>query len=280
MDPVRKALWFVESYLLEEISLERIAAACKVSAYHLTRTFSETTGLSLMRYVRARRLSEAARRLAEGARDILEVALDAGYGSHEAFTRAFREQFNLTPEEVRARGCTTELSLVEAFVMSGSVVSSIEPTVIEKRRALRLAGLVNRHDCQAPTGIPDQWRRFVPHIGNIPGQVGWGAYGVVFNFDREGTFDYLAGVEIAENADAPHGLELLTIPEREYAVFEHRGHIAGIRDTIGAIWREWLPASGRSAVDAPSIEFYGPEFNPVTGMGGVGIWVPIGPATA
>ena len=68
MDPVQKALWYVESHSRESISLEDIADACKVSPFHLTRAFAATMGLSLMRYVRARRLSEAARQLASGAR--------------------------------------------------------------------------------------------------------------------------------------------------------------------------------------------------------------------
>src|SRR5258708_4228072 len=85
MDPIQKALWFVESHSREPVTLEDIAKACKVSAFHLTRAFAATTGLSLMRYVRGRRLSEAARQLAEGADDILSIAFDSGYGSHEAF---------------------------------------------------------------------------------------------------------------------------------------------------------------------------------------------------
>src|SRR5262249_12639555 len=84
MDPVQRALWFVESHLREPIALGEIAAQSGVSPYHLTRAFDAVTGHSLMRYVRARRLSEAARTLFNGAPDILTVALDAGYGSHEA----------------------------------------------------------------------------------------------------------------------------------------------------------------------------------------------------
>jgi len=57
-----------------------------------------------MRYVRARRLTEAARALVSGAPGILAAALDARYGSHEAFTRAFGEQFDLTPEAIRKQG--------------------------------------------------------------------------------------------------------------------------------------------------------------------------------
>jgi Cys-tRNA(Pro)/Cys-tRNA(Cys) deacylase len=50
---------------------------------------------------------------------------------------------------------------------------------------MKLAGLVERHHCESPTGIPDQWQRFAPYLGAIPGQVGKVAYGVIYNFDRE-----------------------------------------------------------------------------------------------
>jgi AraC family transcriptional regulator len=59
MNPVQKALWFVESHLREPIALEEIATHSGVSPYHLTRAFDAVTGHSIMRYVRARRLSEA-----------------------------------------------------------------------------------------------------------------------------------------------------------------------------------------------------------------------------
>ncbi len=79
----------------------RSPAIAGVSRFHMVRAFAAATGLSVMRYVRARRLSEAARALADGAPDILALALEADYGSHEAFTRAFRDHFGVTPEAVR-----------------------------------------------------------------------------------------------------------------------------------------------------------------------------------
>src|SRR4051794_40645001 len=102
MNPARKALWFIESHLGDELSLDEIAAVAGISRFHMVRAFAAATGLSVMRYVRARRLSEAARALAQGAPDILRLALDADYGSHEAFTRAFRDYFGITPEMVRS----------------------------------------------------------------------------------------------------------------------------------------------------------------------------------
>jgi AraC family transcriptional regulator len=80
MDPVGKALWFIESHFAGEITLEEIAAVSGVSRYHLSRAFGAAFERPVMRYVRGRRLSEAAKVLASGAADILTVALDAGYG--------------------------------------------------------------------------------------------------------------------------------------------------------------------------------------------------------
>ena len=112
MNPIDKALWYIESRFNSELSLEEVANAAGVSRFHMTRAFGLATGLSLMRYVRGRRLTEAARSLAKGAPDILGVALDWGYGSHEAFTRAFRDQFGVTPESVRDARSIDTLELV------------------------------------------------------------------------------------------------------------------------------------------------------------------------
>jgi AraC family transcriptional regulator len=102
MNPALKALWYIESHLQGALTLDDIAAIGGVSRFHMVRAFAAATGLSVMRYVRARRLTEAARALANGAPDILSLALDADYGSHEAFTRAFRDHFGMTPEAVRS----------------------------------------------------------------------------------------------------------------------------------------------------------------------------------
>ena len=123
--PVSRALWFVESHLGRELTLEEIAEACCVSRFHMSRVFAVTMGFSIMRYVRGRRLTEAARALVEGAPDILHVALDVGYGSHEAFTRAFREQFGMTPEAVRAEGNLKTIRVMEAVKMQEKLLEKV-----------------------------------------------------------------------------------------------------------------------------------------------------------
>ncbi len=275
MDPVQKALWYVESHSREAVSLENIANVCNISAFHLTRVFAATMGLSLMRYVRARRMCEAARQLALGADDILRVALDSGYSSHEAFTRAFREHFGLTPEQVRAQGHVSNLQLVEAIPMNTTPVPDLAPPRFEKLEPMLLAGLLERHNCEDAAGIPGQWQRFGPYLGNIPRQVGKVVYGVCYNFDDESNFDYLCAVEVSIASDLPGALTSLSLPRQKYAVFAHGGHIAGIRAVIAAIWKKGIPESGCRVAEAPTFERYGPEFNPVTGLGGFEIWIPI-----
>src|ERR1700759_2163506 len=120
MNPAQKALWYIESHLAEPLTLDEIADMSGISRFHLVRAFAAVTGLPVMRYVRARRLTEAARALAGGAPDILTVALEVEYGSHEAFTRAFRDHFGVTPEAVRAATRFDQLKLQEPILMDST----------------------------------------------------------------------------------------------------------------------------------------------------------------
>jgi AraC family transcriptional regulator len=275
VNPVGKAIWYIETHRADDLDLEQIAAVCGVSRYHLVRAFGAATGRSVMRYVRARRLSEAARALANGAPDILAVALDAGYGSHEAFTRAFRDQFGMTPELVRGQRDTQHLKLTEPIKMDETPVATLEPPRFETGKALLIAGSGERYTWETSAGIPALWQRFQAYIGTIPGQISNVAYGVCCNGDDAGNFDYIAGVEVRDFSVLPAGFSRVRIPEQRYAVFSHREHIATIRRTVGTIWNQWLPQSGYRAADAPNFERYGPEFDGRTGMGGLEIWVPI-----
>jgi AraC family transcriptional regulator len=275
MNPVGKALWFIESHFASEINLDQIADVAGVSRYHLTRAFGDVTGHSVMRYVRGRRLTEAARVLAGGATDILTVALDAGYGSHEAFTRAFREQFDLTPEAIRREGHLRSIKLLEPIKMEETVRTSAPAVRFENGKLLLIAGIAQRYTCETSAGIPSQWQRFLPYIGGIPGQLGPIAFGVRWNSDEDGNFDYLCGVEVFGFSTLPPELAHVRIPAQKYAVFSHREHVSTIRSTWATIWTKWLPESGHELVDAPDFERYGAEFDPRTGTGGLELWVPI-----
>lgn len=275
MNPVNKALWYIESHFAREMSLEEIATIGGVSRYHMSRAFGATMGRPIMQYVRGRRLTEAARSLSNGAPDILTVALDVGYGSHEAFTRAFRDQFGVTPEMIRAQGNLNNIELVEPIKMDETLIANLEPPRFVNSKALLIAGVGARYGCDSSAGIPAQWQRFLPHFGNTPGQIGRVAYGVVCNSDDEGNFDYICGVAVPDFSALPADFTHVRIPEQRYAVFSHRDHISAIRRTMSTIWSKWLPESGHQVVDAPLFERYAEDFDPTTGNGGVELWLPI-----
>jgi AraC family transcriptional regulator len=276
VNPVAKALWFIESHFAGEVTLAEISDVAGVSRFHMVRTFGMTTGHSVMRYVRGRRLSEAAKTLAKGAPDILMVALDAGYGSHEAFTRAFRDQFGVTPDMVRAGGTVDHLLLVEAANMDETSKTTLAAPRMEDGRALLVAGLGERYTFDNLGGLPALWQRFQPHLGHVPGQVGGIAYGICYNTDDTG-FDYIAGVEVSDFGSLPKEFARVRVAERTYAVFTHREHISTVRGTFMAIFNEWLPNSGFRSADAPVFERYDERFDPRTGTGGFEIWVPVKP---
>jgi AraC family transcriptional regulator len=274
-DPVEKALWFIESHFESEFSVDDVARVAAVSRFHLSRLFALTLGQSVMRYARGRRLSQAARALAEGAPDILAVALAHGYGSHEAFTRAFREHFGVTPESVRERGAFDHLTLQEPIRMYAQKTTDLAPPRFETKDALLIAGIGARYKQGGDPAIPSQWQRFAPHIGNVPAQVGDVAYGVGANFDDEGAFDYITGVEVSRFDDLPQGFSSIRLPARRYAVFTHKGHVSSIPATMRAIWQDWLPKSGHRFADAPFFERYDKRFDPKTGNGEFEIWMPL-----
>lgn len=275
MNPVEKAIWFIEGHFAQPLDLDEIARSGGLSRFHMSRAFVVATGRPVIGYLRARRLTEAARTLAGGAPDILSVALEAGYGSHEAFTRAFRDQFGITPEQVRAARDLDPLNLVEPLVLDSSLRTDLAPPRIEQGRALLIAGLSGRYGCEGPGGIPAQWQRFNEHFGHIPGQIGDVAYGLCLNGDDLGNFDYVSGVEVADFSDLPEGFVSARVPPHLYAVFRHAEHISTIRRTMHTIYTQWLPASDYEAADAPFFERYGPEFDARTGEGGLEAWIPV-----
>src|ERR1022692_3831010 len=167
MNPAQKALWYIESHLACALTLDEIADVAGVSRFHMVRAFAAATGLSVMRYVRTRRLSEAARALANGAPDILTLALDADYGSHEAFTRAFRDRFGMTPERVRASACLDCIKLQEPVQMDSTLIDNLQAPRFETSKPLLVAGLGERYNHENGAGILNQWQRFHQAVENI-----------------------------------------------------------------------------------------------------------------
>lgn len=275
MQFIERAVWFIENRFAEEITLDDIADVGGVSRFHLSRSFGTLTGKPVMAYVRGRRLTWAAEKLLDGAPDILAVALDAGYNSHEAFTRAFRDQFGQTPEHMRANGIARPEQLVEPLRIDETLLVDLPEPRIEDGRAMRIAGLAERYTFMTNQGIPALWQRFAPYIGHMPGQRSEFTYGVASDFEENCSFGYLAGVEVSPTADLDAGMGYIDIPAQRYAVFVHTGHISTMRRTAYSIWAQYFPASSLVPTGGPNFERYGPEHDPDTGYGLVEVWVPI-----
>lgn len=275
MDAVRKALWLIESRLHDDLDLGEVAHVCGVSPFHLSRLFAAATGHPLIGYARRRRMSVAAARLARGEASVTALAFDHGYGSPEAFSRAFRKTLGAPPGHVRRRGHLDGLDRQEPIAMQETPRIDIEAPRFETRPASVVVGLAERYEAGAIEGIPAQWGRFQPYIGHVPGQVGDEAYGVC-RARADGGIDYVCAVRVRPDADdPPPELARVELPAGRYAVFRHRAHVSSLKETVRAIWGVWLPASGHQALDAPDFELYDDRFDPRTGEGEVEIWLPL-----
>ncbi len=100
----QRILLYIEENLNQELSVEKIAKEFSYSRFYIARTFKDHTGITLYKYIQGRRLDEAARKLTETNRPIVEIAFEAGYGSQQAFTQAFRCIYTCTPQEYRRTG--------------------------------------------------------------------------------------------------------------------------------------------------------------------------------
>jgi AraC family transcriptional regulator len=98
---------YIRAHLDEPLKRETLAKVAGFSVPHFHRLFTTGVGENVGRYVRRERLERAARKLRMGAVDITEVAQAAGYESHAAFSKAFRQHFGLSPSEFRALDCRT-----------------------------------------------------------------------------------------------------------------------------------------------------------------------------
>lgn len=275
MNLIEKALWQIETMLYQPLTLEELANRCAVSPFHLSRAFRSLTGYSVMAYVRARRLSQAAKVLATADVDILTIALDVQFGSHEAFTRAFCAYFGMLPSTVRKHRCLETLKTMEPFMLDTSLLVALEKPRILERKAFTVTGMTRRYSFEANGGIPVQWQSFNQRAKEVPLAVRDSACGVCHDADAHGMFSYLVGVESTDRGDAPVDMVKVVVPAGRYAVFAHVGHIADIRKTTYTIWNKALAEEELNVRQEPDFEVYDERFDPETGMGTVEIWIPV-----
>ena len=105
IDLIAEIKSYIREHLSESLDRETLASVAGFSVPHLHRIFRTQVGESISEHVRRVRMERAGRKLRMGAVNITEVALAAGYDSHAAFSKAFKQQFGLSPSEFRQLDC-------------------------------------------------------------------------------------------------------------------------------------------------------------------------------
>lgn len=255
LDRLNDAMEIVERDLAEPGGTVDVAGLARVtltSEYHFRRLFSALAGMPLSAYVRRRRLTLAAAEVLEGRRGLLEIAVRYGYGSHEAFARAFRAMHGVGPAEARRVGAslTTQSRLSFRLVVEGS--SSMRYRVVEKD-AFSVVGKVARvplvHEGMNPAivsfvrGLP---KETVRRIEALSDQEPRGTVNISVNLDEsraEGTeLDYWLGA--VTGTEAPADLDRLPVRAGTWAVFSGSGPFP---ETVQHLWRDvftqWFPSN-------------------------------------
>ncbi|MET2011705.1 AraC family transcriptional regulator [Microbacterium chocolatum] len=254
----------VDDHLSDDIDVAAFAAAHGTTEYHLRRMFSALTGMPLSEYIRRRRMTVAAADLT-GTDDLLTIAVRHGYGSAEAFGRAFRAVHGISPGDARRHGSSLRSQQQLRFHLTVEGITSMDTRIID-RPAFRLVG----HAARVPLIHEGSNPHIAAHIGGIPASEHErlkalsstepaGLLQVSADVDpdyTEGTdLTYLHGVAVGEGGDAGlEGLDVIEVPAGTWAVFRTEGeHPAALQQAWAATATEWFPSNPWRLRSGPSV---------------------------
>jgi AraC family transcriptional regulator len=267
MERLLKVLVHIQNHLDEELSLGELAAVAHFSPYHFHRIFRGMVGESVREHVRRLRLERAALRLKHGREPVTGVAFDAGYESHEAFTRAFTVLFRVPPSVYRRNNRSLSLPPVPSGVhyAPNGAVAALHPYVggepmdvrVETLQAKRVAFI--RH-----TG---PYREVGSTFGRLfawAGQRGYLSPQSVFlglaHDDPDVTppekLRYDACMVVDEQFAGEGEVGVQEIAGGDYAVTVHRGPYYRVAETIARLCGEWAPRSGREIRSMPTFGIF------------------------
>lgn len=276
---IERVLGYIHTHLDQPLSVNALAAQSCWSRWQLQRVFSEQTGVSVAHYVRELKLSCAAKQLLTDKSRIIDIALSYGFASEANFSRAFRQQYGVSPRDYRRRGVMdgirTPLQITTLTTSQPSWLS----VHIQTRPAVTLAGYVapilglfapepNFHDV-----VPGLWQ-YAHERGVIdPHQPSIGAIDVASADTLHAPLPYLAGQQ--QLASYVSSATTWTIPETTYAVISHTGPVSELPKTLHAFIHHWLPASGYKCLDGVELEVYPPGYQPHSENAEMAYWVPL-----
>ena len=268
-DPFAGIVAWIELQLDGPLTLDEVAAQAGLSTHHFSRLFTARMGRSVMAHVRGRRLVRGARRLCdEPDLKLIDLAFDCGFESQEAFTRAFKRVFGVSPGRFRSGFAVEPIEgQYPMTVPTTPTTPVVQLPGLVALPAFRVAGPARRFDEATKSEIPQLWSAL---IGALPfaGQArSWATYGVVSSVGQgEGCFQYLAGVGVEPDCAPPRGFETMDIPAASYAVF--RITLTGgalhpqVKQAMARVWGELIPAAGLKVAEGPDFELYDGRFDP------------------
>lgn len=278
----------VEEHLAEELDVDALARTAGTTEYHLRRMFSSLSGMPLSEYVRRRRMTVAAADLVRGDDDLLTVAVRHGYGSTEAFGRAFRAVHGAGPRDVRRDGgpLRTQPQVRFRLTVEGSIPMD---TRIADHPAFRLVGHatrvplihrgVNPHIQEHIAALPQEEHARLKALGDAQPA---GLLQVCDDVDPNGTegteLTYLHGVAVTRDTAVPDDLDAIEVPAGRWAVFRTAGaYPKALQDTWAATATEWFPSNPWRLRPGPSIVSVlerADDFSTAT----CELWLPVEPA--
>lgn len=257
----------VEAGTGDEIDVARFARVHGTTEYHLRRMFSALAGMPLSEYVRRRRMTLAGAELAAGAPNVLDVAVRHGYGSIEAFGRAFRAVHGISPVDARRDGgpLRTQPTLRFRLSVEGStpmdVTITTTPELVLVGHAARVPIIhegVNPHIQAHISSIAPEEHARLKALSDAQPEGILAITGDIAQDAPEGTeLTYLHGVSVRPTTSVPDDLDVVRVEAGAWAVFAATGPFP---ETLQALWAatatEWFPSNPWRLRPAPSIVRY------------------------
>jgi AraC family transcriptional regulator len=266
------------------VDVASVARGSGTTEHHLRRMFSSLAGMPLSEYVRRRRMSAAAADLVTGDDDLLEIAVRYGYGSTEAFGRAFRAVHGTGPADVRRDGGPLRTQPRISFHLDVRGTSPMDTRIVDLP-AVRLVG----HARRVPLVHDGVNAAIAEHVASIPVEETarlksfndtepWGVLAVSDDLDpdrAEGSeLTYLHGVA---TTGRPDGLDVIEAPAGTWAVFEVRGaYPAALQEAWSATATEWFPSQPWRSRPGPEIVAMR-EFDPASSTATCELWLAVEP---
>ncbi len=262
-----RVLVFIQRNLDRELALDELADVANFSPYHFHRIFRGMTGESLAAHVRRIRLERAAMRLRGSQNSVTRIAFEAGYETHQAFTRAFRAMTGMAPSHFRTQnGRLPAIGPSEvrfdpsgpprAFspLEMGGAAMHVSVKHVEPMRVafMRHVGPYNE--------VGPVWEEFTTRMGAAGCLGGSTMFVGLCHDDPEVTppdkvrYDCCVTVDGSFEAEGQIGVQ--EIAGGEYAVTTHHGPYQSLGETYAKLCGEWLPRSGRVLRAAPGFEVY------------------------